>query len=113
MKEARNELARCNCCFCNRSVFLAYHTGVLQMNMERTEQVKQAIAIDVDELVKESANLKFKDVRLEEIVKRKEMIIDIRKKLKSLNERIVELYDTYTIDLQKIVDEKKEVGESK
>lgn len=83
------------------------------MNMERTEQVKQAIAIDVDELVKESANLKFKDVRLEEIVKRKEMIIDIRKKLKSLNERIVELYDTYTIDLQKIVDEKKEVGESK
>ena len=92
---------------------MAYHTGVLQMNMERTEQVKQAIAIDVDELVKESANLKFKDVRLEEIVKRKEMIIDIRKKLKSLNERIVELYDTYTIDLQKIVDEKKEVGESK
>lgn len=83
------------------------------MNMERTEQVKQAIAIDVDELVKESANLKFKDVRLEEIVKRKEMIIDIRKKLKSLNERIVELYNTYTIDLQKIVDEKKEVGESK
>ena len=83
------------------------------MNMERTEQVKQAIAIDVDELVKESANLKFKDVRLEEIVKRKEMIIDIRKKLKSLNERMVELYDTYTIDLQKIVDEKKEVGESK
>ena len=83
------------------------------MNMERTEHVKQAIAIDVDELVKESANLKFKDVRLEEIVKRKEMIIDIRKKLKSLNERIVELYDTYTIDLQKIVDEKKEVGGAK
>jgi hypothetical protein len=49
-KEARNELARCNCYFCNRIVFLAYHTGVLQMNIRITAMESIVCGRDIAEI---------------------------------------------------------------